>query len=277
MRIFISWSGPLGYKIGEEFRNWLPSVLQAVNPYFSPEDIGKGSRWADEISGELDQCKFGIVILDKNALSSSWVSFEAGALSKKIGKSRLTPILIGIETTDVTGPLVQFQSCKLERSEIKKLLADINMELGEHKLEPEVFNRVFDKWYPEFESNTKAILKEYEENGSDDAESRPDREILEEILSLTRDRVRGRTLAVPTGVVDDLYKCIEHLDSANFIHGPDPHIALAAKHIARPTKYLIERKNTGLLRGKPNSEYIERIDEILSSMITSDLTSEDEE
>jgi hypothetical protein len=39
MKVFISWSGEQSKEIAEAFRNWLPGVLQAEKPYFSPDDI----------------------------------------------------------------------------------------------------------------------------------------------------------------------------------------------------------------------------------------------
>ena len=42
MRVFISWSGDRSRRIGEALRRWLPGVLQAVRPYFSPDDVLRG-------------------------------------------------------------------------------------------------------------------------------------------------------------------------------------------------------------------------------------------
>ncbi len=87
MRIFISWSGDLSKNIAEIFRQWIPGVIQAAKPYYSPDDITKGTRWSSEISKELDASKIGIICLTKDNLDSSWIMFEAGALSKNIEKS----------------------------------------------------------------------------------------------------------------------------------------------------------------------------------------------
>lgn len=54
MKVFISWSGELSQQLGTAFKDWIPDVLQAVHPYFTPEDIKKGERWNSEIARELD-------------------------------------------------------------------------------------------------------------------------------------------------------------------------------------------------------------------------------
>ncbi|KXB59407.1 hypothetical protein HMPREF3180_02349 [Leptotrichia wadei] len=44
MKIFLSWSGEPSKSIAEKFKNWLPNVLQYVEPYFSQQDIELGER-----------------------------------------------------------------------------------------------------------------------------------------------------------------------------------------------------------------------------------------
>ena len=88
-KIFISWSGPLSQKLGEALRNWLPSALQFVKPYFSPEDIEKGAKWNSEISKELETSNIGIICLTRDNTEKPWILFEAGALSKSLEKSRV--------------------------------------------------------------------------------------------------------------------------------------------------------------------------------------------
>ncbi len=41
MDVFISWSGELSKKIAEAIRDWIPCVIQAVKPYYSPDDISR--------------------------------------------------------------------------------------------------------------------------------------------------------------------------------------------------------------------------------------------
>jgi len=74
MKVFISWSGALSRKLAEALRNWLPAVLQSVEPYFTPDDIEKGARWEAEIAGELEASEVGVFCLTRESLSSLWAS-----------------------------------------------------------------------------------------------------------------------------------------------------------------------------------------------------------
>ena len=89
MKVFLSWSGEQSRRIAEVFKEWIPSVIQAVKPYFSPEDIAKGARWSKEISQELEESKVGILFLTKDNLGAPWLLFEAGALSKSMERSKV--------------------------------------------------------------------------------------------------------------------------------------------------------------------------------------------
>ena len=85
MKVFISWSGDTSRMIADEIRKWLPGVLQAVKPYFSPDDIAKGTRWESEISKELEASSVGLLVITPDNIQAPWLMFEAGALAKNLG------------------------------------------------------------------------------------------------------------------------------------------------------------------------------------------------
>src|SRR5579862_4475354 len=105
MRVFISWSGETSRRVAEAVHAWLPNALQFVEPYFTPSDIDKGAAWQAEISKELKQSRVCIIVLTRDNLDSPWIMFEAGAISTTIEKSRVCPLLLDINPTDVEGPL----------------------------------------------------------------------------------------------------------------------------------------------------------------------------
>ena len=184
MKIFISWSGERSKEIASAFKEWIPAVIQAARPYFSPSDIDKGSRWSTEISKELESATVGLICLTKENLNAPWLMFEAGALSKSMEKSRVCPMLFGLDPSDLTGPLVQFQATVFSKEEVLKLVRTVNQQLESQSLDPKVLDSVFEKWWPDLAQRIEKVMQHTA--SAKDANVRSEREILEEILALSR-------------------------------------------------------------------------------------------
>ncbi len=186
MKIFISWSGELSQQLGNAFKDWIPDVLQAVHPYFTPEDIKKGERWGSEIARELEESKFGIFCVTRENLSSGWMNFEAGAISKNKDHSQVCPILFDLQPTDVTGPLQQFQATAFTKDDIYKLLQAINAKLETQAVSEDRLERQFERVWPQLEEDVRRILAA-QAKPPHKTPIRKDRELLEEVLTLLRE------------------------------------------------------------------------------------------
>ncbi|MCL2483300.1 MAG: toll/interleukin-1 receptor domain-containing protein [Propionibacteriaceae bacterium] len=101
MKVFISWSGPLSKKVAQVLKDWIPSVIQAIEPFLSSEDIEKGNRWNTDIARELQESTFGIICVTLENLSAEWLNFEAGALSKTIENTHVAPFLLDVRPSDL--------------------------------------------------------------------------------------------------------------------------------------------------------------------------------
>lgn len=213
-KVFISWSGDLSRKLAETLRDWLPSTLQYVKPYFTPEDIEKGAKWGSEIAKELEISNIGVICLTRDNTEKPWILFEAGALSKSIEKGRVCTLLFDLEPADVKGPLTTFQGTRFIREDFKRLVVTINSAAGDARLESAVLDDVFDMWWPKLEAKVEQILKSHEKGGKKD--KRSDRDILEELLELSRlnakDPVRPHRLSQRA-----LMEIIEALDELGVI------------------------------------------------------------
>src|SRR5690606_29779950 len=92
-------------------------------------------------------------------LHAPWLTFEAGALSKAMDKSFVSPFLFNIKRSEVNGPILQFQSTIFQKDDIKKLLASLNKASTEGQLSDEKLDKALDVWYPELEKNLNALLE----------------------------------------------------------------------------------------------------------------------
>lgn len=186
MKVLISWSGERSQKIANALREWLPNVIQAIQPWMSASDIDKGARWSSDIASELEESVMGIICLTPENLEAPWILFEAGAISKTIDGSFVCPYLFQVEPSDISGPLVQFQSTKANKDDTKNLIKTINEALGKSALPEQNLSVTFEKWWPEFERKLNEIPEIQMKR-----DRRTDRQILEEVLDLVRKQTRG--------------------------------------------------------------------------------------
>jgi hypothetical protein len=192
MKIFISWSGDLSHKIAVCLREWLPNVIQSVTPYVSSEDIDKGTRWSQDIADELSTSFYGILCVTKDNLNAPWLNFEAGALSKTIENTRVSPFLFDLKRSDVHGPILQFQSTVFEKEDFRKLVAGIKSADPECKIDDIRLNSIFDVWWPKLEESINELLKTPNSRQTKgNIATSPKEEILEQILELTRQNTRA--------------------------------------------------------------------------------------
>ena len=215
MKVFISWSGNKSHRVALVFREWLPSVIQSLEPYVSSEDIDKGARWSSDIAKELENSSFGILCVTKENLNAPWLSFEAGALSKTVDKSFVTPFLFDIKRAEVNGPILQFQSTIFDKEDIKKLLQTLNRACGESGITETMLDKAFEVWYPTLEKELKDLhdaLDVVEDDRSTEVEGKHST-IIEEILELSRDNqklLRNPDTKLRDGV-EEIRRGVEHI------------------------------------------------------------------
>lgn len=270
MKVFISWSGDRSRAVADVLRRWFPSVLQAVRPYFSPDDVAKGSRWSAEIAKELEASRVGLLVITPENQEAPWLLFEAGALAKNLDRSKVCPLLFGaMEPTDVKGPLVQFQAAQFSKEEMKRFIKMINSELAVAALAPDVLESVFEMWWPKLEDQ---VAKELKGGGGDDDEARrSERDLLEEVLALTRRLAsdREKRMEFDHPVWDDLLMSVVELARVTRARAPDDETTKAIRRIMEPLHFIARRE----MRGGPRRLHARHIMMELEELLASDLKS----
>jgi hypothetical protein len=201
MKIFISWSGERSRAVAKALHDWLPNVIQAIQPWMSANDTDKGTRWRAGLANELEQASTSIICLTPDNLEAPWINFEAGALSKQQQSTYVCTFLFGLEPADVREPLAQFQATKAEKEDTRLLIHTINRSQGNEALSEVKVNEAFEVWWPKLEQNLNDIqesnvnLVKHTKGGQDKQEGveyqRDIREILGEILILVREQARA--------------------------------------------------------------------------------------
>jgi hypothetical protein len=125
----------------------------------SDTDIEKGSRSFDEIARALEGMRVGIICLTPENLTSEWLHYEAGALSKTMDpKTRVcTYLLANLESTTLKPPLSWFQWTRANKSDTRKLIGTINKHLDAAPLPESTLSATFEKWWPDLEEKLQAL------------------------------------------------------------------------------------------------------------------------
>lgn len=159
MRVFLSWSGERSKQVAQLLDTWLKCTIQSLQPWISTRGIGRGELWFPAINRELAETSVGIVCLTRENLNAPWILFESGALAKGLDSNRVITFLIDLETSDIGDPLAQFNHTLPNKDSMFQLLNTVN-NLSSAPLEVKIVERVFDKYWDEFERDFNEILKE---------------------------------------------------------------------------------------------------------------------
>lgn len=170
MKIFLSWSGEQSRQLADAFANWLPNVLQHVEPYISSKNIGLGERALDNIKNELESSSFGIVFVTKENIKAPWINYEAGAISNSLGIKRVIPVMYDCDLIELDdSPLRQFQAAKdLEKDNVRRIIMEINNLSDEFELDNDRVEKAFDQWWEVLENDLTSI----KENDSSTTENK---------------------------------------------------------------------------------------------------------
>lgn len=235
MEVFLAWSGKTSRRVAAAIHDWLPLVNQSIEPFMSDEDVQKGTKWFTDITGHLVESSFGIVCLTQENVRAPWLHFEAGALGARLDETRVSPVLIGLEPSDVVGPLGNFQTTAFERDDFHRLVRSIT-DQSDRPPKPAILDKSFVSFWPELDATVSRIVQQESASSRTGPPQRSERELLEELIDLARgqqrDHARMATVRLPAPIT------AEHTHTARSILNDEPH----AHGLPRPPSTETERE-----------------------------------
>ena len=162
----------------------------------SAEDIDSGQRWAATMSGELEQSNAGILCVTKENLTNPWILFEAGALSKQVGESRVIPFLLDAEPSDLPAPLGQFQARRATTEDTRKEVQSLHKAQDTPDYDENWVIKQFERCWGELEQTITTASAEAKKSptGSGPSEKQMIKEILTSVRSLISPEHRAVTV-----------------------------------------------------------------------------------
>jgi hypothetical protein len=154
---FISWSGSIARGKARALRELLRYVLPDASIFMSEQDIPAGSLWLEGITNALELSVAGVVIITSENAGSPWLHFEAGALSNRVGRKMVIPLLAGVGVSAIAEtPLSVFQAIALDKTNVFMVCKMFAEALAISRSENEI-RRSFDKWWDDYEEELTSI------------------------------------------------------------------------------------------------------------------------
>lgn len=184
MNLFIVWSGEVSERAANLLGPWLTQLMPWLSVHVPSGGSYGGMDWFSKEWKALQSAQFAILTLTRENINAPWLVFEAGVLFSRLDRSSIFPVVVDLSVADLSGPLAQFQSVGVDKKGLSNLVRAINarsreMHLG--GLELEALMRSIEASRPGFES-----LAPDPKPGSPPRRLRSDREVLYEILELSR-------------------------------------------------------------------------------------------
>lgn len=181
MKAFLSWSGQKSHKMALAFSEWIPCVIQAVEPWVSSKDIDRGSIWFTEIFDHLNDTNLGIVFVTRENQNKPWLLFESGALSKGLTENRVCTVLVDLNVRDIeaSSPLSHLNHTTVDKDSVLKLIKTINKKLDDNQVKETHLERSFNALWSELETKIQSIL---DEDPVQEENIRQDEDVLNDIL-----------------------------------------------------------------------------------------------
>jgi len=202
-------------------------IVNAFNPWLSRTSIDKGAAWSTELMSALTTAKAGIVCLTPSNLLEPWILFEAGAIAKTVTEKPLAcTLLIGLKSSDLSGPLTLFQDTKLTRDDLLHLIKTLNNAAGKGGVKEAQVEKTFDLVWPKL----KEKLDNLPPDEPTDRPVRSEGEMIEEILDTLRTTTQQDN-ALLNQAVAGIATILRNIPSASFSLGGSQFLGLAGRTV----------------------------------------------
>ncbi|MHA7289578.1 TIR domain-containing protein [Arthrobacter sp. MDT3-24] len=162
MKVFISWSKERSLRVATALNEWLPQVINQVEPWMSAESMESGRPSIAQITEALETTNFGIICVTPENQHETWLNFEAGALAKAVtsASARAIPLLVGFGNfSELDAPLSNYQAQMSTKTDLKKIVHALNAALGTDARPVTQLETAFEKWWPDLETELVAAEK----------------------------------------------------------------------------------------------------------------------
>lgn len=161
--VFLSWSGQRSQALALFFSKWLPRVIQVAKPFYSDEEIPKGTTGYEKIREALKTSSFGVAFITRENSQALWIHSEIGALWGD--KKECSPFMIDGDIGEIKGLIPTIQQTKPDRDDVLRLIHSIR-DILIPSLSDEVVDRAFEREWSDLDKKIKEVQNTTIEEGN---------------------------------------------------------------------------------------------------------------
>ena len=216
IKIFLSWSGDKSKKLANVFKTYVADILPKADFYFSPDDLKGGEKWRQSIEEGLNNNTYGIIFLTPSNLTSKWIYFEAGAISKSTKQAKILPFLYKIDVTELGQPFSDYQCKSFSTDDILTTIHEINdCQSKVYQLPSETIKRNFNRLSNEIKTEIEEInniseVIEKSETQIEDASLMDSEDKINEILQIIREQSSNTDIKKNTDIERNTDNVLTH-------------------------------------------------------------------
>jgi predicted nucleotide-binding protein len=156
VKVFLSWSGQQSRDAAVLLRDFIPQVLQEVEPWLADGDLQSGQSIGHSINSAIETSDVAIACVTRANMSSTWMNYELGVAASS--QKPILPVLVNLEPSELVAPLSSHLAIRLDRTGLRDLLLELN-RAAEHPLYSQVLDDVFDINWPRLAPALTALLQ----------------------------------------------------------------------------------------------------------------------
>lgn len=143
--VFIGYGGQKSRLVAQALREWLRCLSPDIQPWLSTLDMPPGGLWPLQLANKLQKTRAGILCVTKDNTSSSWLNFEAGALSRSVETALVVPYAIDLDPSSIPTPIGHFQGVAATRRDTLRMVSRLFEALG---ADYDWKSNIFDAFWP---------------------------------------------------------------------------------------------------------------------------------
>lgn len=153
MKVFLNWSGEESRRIASLLRDWLPEVINALEPWLAADSFGRENRWLEVNAGPFSEAGMIVACVTTANAGEDWKSLDPSKFELSIAESAPLLVLLlvaGVDAASLRNVPDGASVIRLDRSGLKLLAEKLN-SLADQPTDYDVLGRRFEGLWPRLE------------------------------------------------------------------------------------------------------------------------------